>query len=271
MSKYKTTSLWVVSFLLMCFIAFFQRCTGPTYPVKGTVVIENNEIEYELSRTHEGDTPEFVKIYIPDNSITGTITSKKYPSYDQMISREMVRNGDTLVAVIPAQPPAGKVMYDIKLKDKNAQEYSLTEEPIVIRYKGFVPRFFLYPHIIAIFLAFGFAARAGLEGFFKRENTFKLTLIATISLFFGGILFGPIIQYYAFGAFWTGWPLGNDLTDNKTIISFIMWIIATWKLYKDPKNNIWAFIALIITIVVFLIPHSVLGSEIDYTKMDKIN
>jgi len=41
------------------------------------------------------------------------------------------------------------------------------------------------------------------------------------------------------------------------------------KRFKRPKR--WAIAAAIITLIVYLIPHSVLGSEIDYSKTDSQN
>ncbi len=40
------------------------------------------------------------------------------------------------------------------------------------------------------------------------------------------MILGPIVQKYAFGELWTGIPFGWDLTDNKTLIAFLFWILA---------------------------------------------
>ena len=39
---------------------------------------------------------------------------------------------------------------------------------------------------------------------------------ATLGL--GGMILGPIVQKYAFGAYWTGIPFGHDLTDAKNLV-----------------------------------------------------
>jgi hypothetical protein len=78
------------------------------------------------------------------------------------------------------------------------------------------------------------------------------------------MILGPIVQKYAFGAFWTGFPAGYDLTDNKTLIAFICWIVAS--LAGMKKGKPWlTVIAAIVTLVVFSIPHSAKGSELDYS------
>ncbi|MGB4654493.1 MAG: hypothetical protein WBH98_03565, partial [Bacteroidales bacterium] len=61
-----------------------------------------------------------------------------------------------------------------------------------------------------------------------------------------------------------------DLTDNKTLVLVIIWIITVFKLKKDRNNRFWPIFASILVILIYLIPHSVLGSEIDYTKTENL-
>jgi uncharacterized membrane protein len=105
-----------------------------------------------------------------------------------------------------------------------------------------------------------------LEAIFRRKNVYLFTWLTVIFFLVSGIILGPMIQKYAFGAFWTGWPFGQDLTDNKTLVSMIIWIITLFVLRKNRENRVWPIIAFAVMLIVFLIPHSVLGSEIDFTK-----
>ena len=59
------------------------------------------------------------------------------------------------------------------------------------------------------------STRAGLEAYSTTPNYGRLILWTVALLTVGGLLLGPIVQKYAFDAFWTGWPFGTDLTDNK--------------------------------------------------------
>jgi hypothetical protein len=113
-----------------------------------------------------------------------------------------------------------------------------------------------------------FSTRAGLEGIARGANTFQLTIWTTVLMFVGGLVFGPAVQRYAFGEFWTGWPFGHDLTDTKTFVAFIFWPVALWRARIQGRGRVWTIVASIVTLVIFLIPHSVLGSELDYTKME---
>jgi len=66
---------------------------------------------------------------------------------------------------------------------------------------------------------------------------------------------------------WSGFPLGHDLTDNKTLVAMIGWLIALFMMRRGKPARGWVLAASILLLVVFLIPHSLLGSELDYSKM----
>ncbi len=263
--KNKGAILWVIAVILTIGLVFYQRMTGPTYPHYGKVTINGETISYKLIRTFGGNEDALVKIFTENKDITGSITQKRYKSYDEWTTTMMVRKDGDLVGVIPNQPAAGKVEYTIKLFS-NGKTYVLNDDPVIIRFKGKVPLAILSPHIFFMFLSMLFALRAGLELFFRKVDTRYYVGVVLVTLFIGGLILGPIVQKYAFGEYWTGWPFGHDLTDNKTIFVYIFWVIAWFVLKKKPQNKLWPLLAVIIMILVYSIPHSALGSEIDYTK-----
>ena len=266
MTKTKTITLWIIAFVLMAALGVYQRRTGPTYEKSGKIDVAGQEIKFGLPRSHDGEGGEPIKLEVSDLSISGKISYKRYKSNDEWKIVDMQRFGKDLMAEIPHQPPAGKVVYDIRLLKDN-KSYPLMKEPVIITFKSHVPLYFLIPHILFIFTGMVLSLRTGFEAFFNGKNMYSLTIWTCIIMFIGGIVFGPIIQKYAFDAYWTGWPFGHDLTDNKTLLAFIMWIIALWRLRKNKSAIGWVIAASIVQIAVFLIPHSVLGSEIDYTNM----
>ncbi len=264
-----TIIFWIASILLTFAISYYQKLTGPTYPVNTKIEINGTEIKSILPRSHPGEGGEILKVYAPNKSIIAEMKFKRYKSYDDWTTVELTRTGDTLFAEIPHQPPAGKVEYIIYFTDENNLKIPFTENPLIIRFRGDVPAVWMISHIVFIFAAFMLSFRTGFEAFFLRDNTFKLTIYTVVFIILGGLIFGPIMQKYAFDAFWTGWPFGNDLTDNKTFVALIFWLIALWKLHKNRTNTKWVIIATIMMIIVFLIPHSIFGSEIDYIKMEQ--
>lgn len=264
--KNKTTYIWIFAVIFTLFIAVYQRMTGPTYPVRGTMELEGEEIKYRLLRSHDTSGDAFVKIKAPE-SVNGLFTWKRYKSHDEWSLKLMTREDDKLVASIPVQPSAGKVEYKILLQKDGGELIPVVDDVTVIRFVGVVPNYILIPHILFMFLAMLYSSRAGMAAIFKEDHTYNLAIFTTVFLFLGGIILGPIVQKFAFGAYWTGWPWGHDLTDNKTLVAFIMWLIAIWRLKKNPNQRGWALAAALVLLAVYLIPHSVLGSEIDYTQL----
>lgn len=273
MTTKKSIFLWFAAIVLMIIIVIYQRTTGPTYPKKGEVTVEGSVVKFKLLRSHDVGINAPVVLNAPDKSVVAHIKMKRYLSHDDWAEHDMIRQGDDLVAELPAQEPAGKVMYHISVgKDYQNLKY-ITEEPVVLRYKGVVPDWVLYPHIAFMILSFAFAMRVALEAAFKGDKVLNFAYWTFGFFAIGGLVLGPLVQWYAFGAFWTGWPFGKsifhfgDLTDNKTLASILIWLYTILRLRKHPNQTWWAWIATIVMIAVYLIPHSMLGSEIDYREL----
>lgn len=267
--KYQTKSIlfWVLSFILMAAVAIYQRTTGPTYPVRGKIIIQGEEIKYKLIRTWEGSTDAEITIKVVNPEIEGKYRFKRFKSHDEWTEKQMIRKGELLIATLPNQAAAGKATYEIYL-GKGDQMTRIVEKPLVLRYKGVVPTSVLFVHIIIIFMAMMFSMRTGVEALIKGKNLVKYSLWTVILLGIGGMILGPIVQKYAFGAYWTGWPFGHDLTDNKTLAVFVLWVVAWLQIRKNPNRRGWVIAAVILLLAVYLIPHSTMGSEIDYTKTE---
>lgn len=266
----KSFWLWLIAFLLTIFTAVYQRVTGPTYPISGEVYLEDKLVEYNLDRTHGGEGNHPIEINIKDETICGELLWKRYKTDDEWTSVEMLRKDGKLIASLPHQPPAGKLIYRIILQKDNSVITLPEEGGVIIRFKGDVPILFLIPHIIFIFGAMLLSTRTGLEYYNDGKKFKPLTILTFIFIIIGGFILGPIIQNYAFGAFWTGFPFGHDLTDNKILVGFLGWLFALIALYKFKNPKRWIVFASILMFIIFLIPHSVLGSELDYNELRKI-
>ncbi len=269
MKVYMNIIFWFIAIVITILSFIYQRATGPTYPARGSVELNGRDINFRLIRSYDGADDAPVMVEVPDENIKGTFRYKRYPSYDNWSVDTLLRKGDTLVAFIPHQPAAGKVKYLITLHDSDSS-VKLTDEPVIIRFRDPVPTWAIVPHVMLMFLAMVFSTRAGIEAIAKGSGIRLFTYVSLITLIFGGLIFGPIMQKFAFGEYWTGWPLGTDLTDNKTAIAFIFWVIAAIAAWKNPKHRTWVILAAIVTLIIYLVPHSLLGSEIDFTQEEYI-
>lgn len=262
MTERKTsTLLWTLAIVISVAVLGYQRMTGPTYPLKGQETFEGKTIKYRLLRTYTEFKEMPVSIIVPDKTINAVMQFRRYKSADEWTDSQMQRSGDTLNAQIPGQPAAGKVEYRIKLNIDNRDIYINKGTSVIARFKGDVPLVFLIPHIFLMFFSFMFGVRAGLETLRKKGNFAWMVNWTLLISFIGGMILGPIVQQYAFGDLWTGFPFGTDLTDNKVLIAIVLWVAA---FYLKKKSKWWILIATIVMIIVYLIPHSVLGSELDY-------
>ncbi|MCK4679231.1 MAG: hypothetical protein KAT48_13940 [Bacteroidales bacterium] len=263
-TKKKSILLWIFAFLFTMGLSFYQYKTGPTKPLTSKVKINEEIIKNRLIRSYGDDDDARIRLKVNDEEIFGYMKYKRYTSNDKWNEISLKREGKYLIAYIPHQPPAGKVEYQVFLEKDNIR-VPLTEFPIKIRFKGSVPAYILIPHILFMFLTMLISNRIIMEIIFKGRNTYNFTRVTLIVFFLGGLILGPIVQKYAFGAFWTGWPFGHDLTDNKTIVAFLFWVVAFFRLKKDQSKTGWALVASIVLLAIYLIPHSMFGSELDHS------
>jgi hypothetical protein len=258
--------LWIVAVAITLGLAVYQRMTGPTYPISGVRSIEGEKVSYRFERSHPGASDHEVRIPVSSRIAEAWLEWRRYRSADEWVRVPMAVKDSFLTAPLPHQPPAGKLEYRVQARGAG-QLFSLPEgDPVVIRFRGDVPWYVIIPHVLMMFLSMLLSTRAGLEVFAPSPKLRPLVLATIGTLFVGGLMLGPIVQKYAFDAYWTGWPFGRDLTDNKTAAAFLIWAIAAFGILGRRKKTSWALIAAVAMMVVYLIPHSMLGSELDYSK-----
>jgi hypothetical protein len=266
LSRKLSVWLWILATLITIVAAIYQRSTGPTYPVRGHVMVGDSRVKFKLIRSGDATQDALIAISVPDQTVRGEMIYKRFHSNDTLTTQPMQRVDGKLLATVPRQPPAGKVQYQINLIRADGQKIALTAAPVVMRFKGEVPFYILHPHIFLMFFSMLLGTRCGLEALAGGAHARRLAIETAAMLLVGGMILGPIVQKFAFGAFWTGWPFGHDLTDNKTAVAMLFWIIALWRDIKHGKGRGWYVAAAAIQLIVYSIPHSMLGSEIDYTK-----
>jgi hypothetical protein len=254
--------IWMVALVMTVGAGYYQRVTGPTYPIKTEVNtgIQRFPVKFMRSYAGSGDCP--VVLQISDISVRGSLLYRKYPSHDEMTKVELKREGDKLVAFLPNQPPAGKLEYKVNLEKDGSPVKIGIGNKVIIRFTGDVPMVILIVHIFLMFLAMLFSNAAGMHALFGISPYKYLTVITFIILVVGGLVFGPIVQKYAFNEWWAGIPFGWDLTDNKTLIAVLFWLMAL-EMLRKKSATIWVIIAWLVTIAIFTVPHSLYGSQLD--------
>lgn len=262
--KNKSFWLWLLSFLLTMILAVYQRLSGPTYPVRGTETLADAKISYKFYRSWTSGEKLPVRVTINGDNYSAQLYYRRYP----LINSEnwsvcpMLKNGHIYTAEIPTKPPAGKVVYKVRVLNE-AKDLWLNNhgQPTVARFKGKVPAVLLIIHVIFMFAGLLLAFRTGLEALRRGGFWQKLVRWTLAVVFTGGLILGPLVQKYAFGAFWSGFPLGGDLTDSKILFAVLVWLGA---FFLRKRSRCWVIAAALLMIAVYLIPHSMLGSELNY-------
>jgi hypothetical protein len=259
----KNFAIWSLAILITLAAAVFQRSTGPTYPKKFKIETSQGEYKFKLKRSQTIGKECRIELKDAPTSLNGKIVYRPYPTDMEWQEKELVREGNSIYAVLPEQPAAGKIEYKLVLYEDENDKSIYHGQPVIIRFKGDVPAWFMIPHILFMFVAMLLSNLTGILVLFKDKRYKKYLRLAFYSLVLGGLVFGPIIQKYAFGHFWTGFPFGYDLTDNKTLIGIVFFAVAYFGNLK--KDRPWlAFAAVIGLLLVYSIPHSMFGSQLDY-------
>lgn len=261
--RLKILFIWVGAILITLLAAFYQRITGPTYPKKVKTDVYGHKFNLSLPTSYSSSKDCEVFLPVRDDNIKAKLVYRKYPTNDKWDTVSFIYAPGGLAATLPKQPAAGKLEYYVLFKAYGKTISATKQQPVIIRYKDDVPAWALVPHVILIFLAMLLSNTAGLMAFFKFEKARLYSLITFILLLLGGMILGPIIQKYAFGDFWTGVPFGWDLTDNKTLIAFLAWVVALLANRRKFRPG-YIIAAALITLIIFSIPHSMFGSELNH-------
>ena len=274
--RWRGFRLWGVALLMMLAAAAYQRRTGPTYPVRGRMEVAGESYAYRLARS--GSSSEGARVAIPDPGprVSAELHFKRYRTDDPFTTVPMRREDEEMVARLPGQPAAGKLEYYVTLDTPGGGLRVPEPETgqIIVRFKDDVPIYVLLPHVLFMFFAMLVGVRAGLGAAFGPDYTRRLAWTALGLMTVGGMVLGPIVQKFAFGAFWTGFPSGYDLTDNKVLIMWLVWLVAClvvgWRVSElRRRERIAVAAAALVMLGVYLIPHSAQGSELDWEAVER--
>ncbi|MFT3914856.1 MAG: hypothetical protein QM704_12310 [Anaeromyxobacteraceae bacterium] len=278
--KASSALAWAAAAALSVLCFAFQNRTGPTYPLEGRVETARGPVAFKLLRSEEiGNDLALVLPGPVPAGLAAQVRYRRYRSHDGWSTQafapgtfRLSRRGVTeevkgLGATLPSlSERAGKYEFLVDLEDGTGWRSITGEQPVYARYKAPVPRLLVLVHVLVIFLSLTFGLRTAIEALRGREVTGLLR--ATIASFFlGAFVLGPAMQQFAFGVLWSGWPFGHDWTDNKVVVELLAWVAAAVVAARYPARARAAVLtAAAVMLLVYFIPHSIFGSEFDYTR-----
>lgn len=252
---------WLLAVIITLALSVYQRKTGPTNPQRVTIEWNGESYPVKLPRSGVRHDATVTLKGLPSDT-EAQIHYRRYPTSDGYTTVDFSYQEGEWQASLPVQPVAGKLQYYLTVGGKDYP----ADAPVLIRFRNDVPAGILIPHILFMFAAMLFAVYTLLLVLTRKEYR-RWLIITAVTLFIGGFILGPLVQHVAFGPWWTGFPFGTDLTDNKTLISFLFFIAALATL--KWKHNKWMVgLAVLVMLAVFTIPHSKNGSEYDYAAQE---
>lgn len=221
--------------------------------------------EHTVVLLSEGNVPDTVVIEF----------SKDRKDWERL---EMSRAGDTdLFAVsLPAKERGKRWYYRFIASAGGADtKFTLSDtKDFYVTYEGDVPKILLILHIALMMLTAILILHAfhySLEILINRTNAIKAYwsgFLAMVVFWISAFAIGPPISGYTFGEPFGPWPFGGDITDTKSVALALFWLVPLFLKFgvlsgreshhriSDRAFATWVFVGLIVSIGIYLIPHS---------------
>ena len=184
-------------------------------------------------------------------------------------------------ARLPGNEKGSRIEYGFRISHEEISEAGTSSASsetgnYLIKYKGEVSVTVLVLHILCMFAAFFFIIEALLGAFAmlfmgeEKEFTVAQARWVLLFTFLGGWPLGFALNWQRFGMFWEGFPFGYDITDNKTQLIAIFWLIIallSWKSFACRRTGsdavrpgvfaVAVIIASALSLALYLVPHSI--------------
>jgi hypothetical protein len=275
------TALAAIVFTLVLLVISYLTSAGkPEFEavIKDSVKAELTTV---TSHTGEGDAKIEVKATFPPEKDYKVELNYRKSTETNYTSVPMIKQGNIYSAAIPHQDRGKKVLYYVSLTDPQGKRVTLPDgvdvvkRAYLLKFKGNVPAYILILHIIAMLGGLYYSIRVLFSSFSILNhkdaliNLGKYVFRTTLLLFIGGVPLGILVNYFVFGIFWEAIPFGWDITDNKTQIILLYWILLLifmrgtifrknkgMNLANEKVLAIMGICGFILTLGLYLIPHS---------------
>ncbi|MCX7974910.1 MAG: hypothetical protein N3B16_10495 [Candidatus Aminicenantes bacterium] len=252
----KKLLFWILALIITLGTAVYQKITGPIKYIEGKAYFDTLEIPYKLPRFHETSSDCPIQLVVPDENILAYVEYRPYNSDDLWTRSAFKRKGDLITTYISPLPKSNIIEYRLVLFDNDRDlEISIPKYGfVVMHWHHPVPTPFLILHNTILFFGLFLALLTGLEATVRSGRPWRLACLATLFLFLGGLVLRSIVEKYSSGIWWSGFPVGDDLFDNKMFLTFLGWLtLLSFKLRGEIARG-WFIAASLFTLGVFLIP-----------------
>jgi hypothetical protein len=244
-------------------------------------VVERGELRMEHTTVTEqvGPGGPVVSVAVRPGSGVAAAVLYKEGAAGALRRIEMIAAGEgRWDANLPALEKGARVFYALDIHRDGASVARIPEDEqsfLLVKYKGTASNAVLVLHVLFMFGAFFFMVQAlwsavgilrGSEGKGGAVNSARWVLICS---FIGGWPLGFVLNYQAFGVFWEGYPFGYDITDNKTQVMFLFWLVSLLLVRGSFLGRgegadrlgargfaIAVIVSFFVSLLLFIVPHS---------------
>jgi len=275
----------LVAFVLTLVLLGFARKTTTVQSVHKTVEKSGILIDHNTMPKKVGEGDAVISVKVIGAKEVKLFYKIKNGEFQSVYMTPKEEESDVFVASIPhhkkgtkawyyieAQKQIGDKEITVSLPDRDSPNF----KPILLKFQGSVPSYIIVSHVFCNFAAIFFSVLAIFSAVdLKRgKSTLKksvlFSLLTFIFLFSGFFILGCALNYFAFGVMWEAFPFGHDVTDNKSQIILLSWLVTLFLvkgtiLGKNPSKNLvsektystMVIISLVVTVLMYLIPHSI--------------
>ncbi len=281
MSTWRIIAAVVFTFLLLAFTRKTTAVRSIHQLVEGeSMLIEHNTVPKQVG----GEIPLISARVEGASEVRLVYKIGKEGAYQWVKMDPKTEEGSVFEASIPLHPKGSQAWYYLEaIGRRGSEEVRITlpemdsgrPHPIRLKFEGEVPAHIIIPHIISIFAAIFFATLTLFTAVDMKRGrgtlgkSVKYCAITLLLLFIGFFPFGWAMNYFAFGVLWEAFPFGRDVTDNKSQIMFLFWLITlimvkgTFWGKSESKNLVTGrvystlvIVSFVATMIILAVPHS---------------
>jgi hypothetical protein len=259
----------VLAVVLTLVVLFLSRYFGPNRKYTVETKLDGVTLSHKAPRGKEGEGPAELTLVVTGSQAADfsaeLVGQVKGTESWERLDPARVEDGN-YVFEVPSKPWTTRYFYRFEAR-QGGNTVTLARQngdPMMVKFKGSVPAWIVTCHVLGMFGGFlllilsVFYALELARGKNENRTAGRLAWWSWIVLFIGAVPFGIPMNYYAFNVYWEAFPFGGDVTDNKSQIALIIWLLAVLGLSfrRGRKTGLAVVLAGILVLAIFLIPHS---------------
>jgi len=225
------------------------------------------------------------------DSLDVSVMYKKRGSVFEEARLQQIRGGEKYSYPLPSLARGDRFFYYLRVSDSGGREVEIKpkrnimdklfaagrEKLFYVTYEGRPPKALLVFHVAFIIGAmllmlhgFHFSLVHILNG--RGLAAAYWTMLAAWFLFTVSVLpLGISVAKATFGVGWSGFPVGSDITDNKSLAVVVYWGIVLWRAWRPIRGEFasrtgkmsgttfagLSLLGIVLTVLAYAIPHSI--------------